>query len=77
MTALRQELACGCRDVLWLTVTVPVAYIAMRCNGMADSSRQATAEKVSITRAHLNGLIDLAEAGLKKIFAAQRAVLGC
>ena len=37
---------------------------------------QATAEKGSYSRAQLNGLIDLAEAGLKEIFAAQRAVLG-
>jgi len=36
---------------------------------------QATAEKGSFSRADLNGLIDLAEAGLKEIFAAQRAVL--
>ena len=33
---------------------------------------QATAEKGSYSRAQLNGLIDLAEAGLKEIFAAQR-----
>jgi ribonuclease PH len=37
---------------------------------------QATAEKGSYSRADLNGLIDLAEAGLKEIFAAQRATLG-
>jgi ribonuclease PH len=37
---------------------------------------QATAEKGSYSRADLNGLIDLAEAGLKEDFAAQRAVLG-
>jgi ribonuclease PH len=36
---------------------------------------QATAEKGSYSRKDLNGLIDLAEAGLKDIFAAQRAVL--
>ena len=36
---------------------------------------QATAEKGSYSRADLNGLIDLAEGGLKEIFAAQRAVL--
>ncbi len=36
---------------------------------------QATAEKGSFSRAQLNGLIDLAEAGLKEIFAAQRTVL--
>ncbi len=37
---------------------------------------QATAEKGSFTRADLNSLIDLAESGLKEIFAAQRMVLG-
>jgi ribonuclease PH len=37
---------------------------------------QATAEKGSFTRAQLNDLIDLAESGLKDIFAAQRALLG-
>ena len=37
---------------------------------------QATAEKGSYSRAQLNSLIDLAEVGLKEIFAAQRAVLG-
>ena len=36
---------------------------------------QATAEKGSFSRAQLNGLIDLAEGGLKEIFVAQRAVL--
>jgi ribonuclease PH len=36
---------------------------------------QATAEKGSFSRAQLNGLIDLAEAGMKEIFAAQRAIL--
>jgi ribonuclease PH len=37
---------------------------------------QATAEKGSYTRAQLDQLIDLAELGLKEIFAAQRAALG-
>jgi ribonuclease PH len=36
---------------------------------------QATAERGSYSRAQMNGMIDLAEAGLKEIFAAQRAVL--
>ena len=36
---------------------------------------QATAEKGSYSRAQLNELIDLAESGLKEIFAAQRKVL--
>ena len=36
---------------------------------------QATAEKGSFSRAQLNGLIDLAETGMKEIFAAQRTVL--
>lgn len=37
---------------------------------------QATAEKGSFSRPELNALLDLAEAGMKQIFAAQRAVLG-
>ncbi|HEV2133264.1 MAG TPA: ribonuclease PH [Terracidiphilus sp.] len=37
---------------------------------------QATAEKGSYSRAQLDQLIDLAEAGLKEIFAAQRTALG-
>ena len=37
---------------------------------------QATAEKGSFSRAQLNSLVDLAEVGLKEIFAAQRAILG-
>jgi ribonuclease PH len=36
---------------------------------------QATAEKGSFSRAQLNGLVDLAEGGLKEIFEAQRKVL--
>jgi ribonuclease PH len=36
---------------------------------------QATAEKGSYTRADLNGLIDLAEAGIREIFAIQRAAM--
>ena len=36
---------------------------------------QATAEKGSYSRSDLNGLIDLAEGGLKQIFEAQRAAL--
>src|SRR5215472_4652091 len=37
---------------------------------------QATAERGSYSRAQLNELIDMAEAGLKQIFAAQQAALG-
>jgi ribonuclease PH len=36
---------------------------------------QATAEKGTYTRAQMNALLDLAETGLKEIFAIQRAVL--
>jgi ribonuclease PH len=36
---------------------------------------QATAERGAYSRAQLNGLIDLAEAGLRETFAAQKAVL--
>ena len=41
-----------------------------------DNVLKATAEKGSYSRSGLNELLDLAEAGLKQIFAAQRAVLG-
>ena len=37
---------------------------------------QATAEKGTYSRAQLDQMIDMAAAGLKDIFAAQRAVLG-
>jgi ribonuclease PH len=37
---------------------------------------QATAERGSYSRSQLNELLDLAEVGLKEVFAAQRAVLG-
>jgi len=37
---------------------------------------QATAEKGSFTRAQLSELVDLAESGLKEIFAVQRLTLG-
>jgi ribonuclease PH len=37
---------------------------------------QATAERGSYSRSQLNELLDLAEVGLKEIFAVQRAVLG-
>ena len=37
---------------------------------------QATAEKGSYSRSQLNGMIDMAEAGIRDIFAAQRGVLG-
>ena len=38
---------------------------------------QATAERGSYNRGQMDALIDLAELGLKEIFAAQRAVLAC
>jgi ribonuclease PH len=49
--------------------------VVMRADGGLIET-QATAEKGSFSRRQLNELIDLAEAGLKEIFAAQRAVLG-
>src|SRR5271165_69667 len=48
--------------------------VVMRADG-ALIETQATAEKGSFSRVGLNALLDLAEAGLKEIFAAQRAVL--
>ena len=49
--------------------------VVMRADGGLIET-QATAEKGSFSREQLNVLIDLAEVGLKEIFAAQRAVLG-
>ena len=53
---------------------VDMNVVALEDGGLVET--QATAEKGSYSRAELNGLIDLAEGGLKEIFAAQRAVLG-
>jgi ribonuclease PH len=52
---------------------VDMNVVMLEDGGLIET--QATAEKGSYSRAYLNGLIDLAEAGLKEIFAAQRAVL--
>ena len=43
---------------------------------VAEDARRRRRRRKAATRAQLNALIDLAEAGLKEIFAAQRAVLG-
>ena len=53
---------------------VDMNVVMLEVGGLIET--QATAEKGSYSRADLNGLIDLAEAGLKEIFSAQRAVLG-
>jgi ribonuclease PH len=53
---------------------VDMNVVMLEDGGLIET--QATAEKDSYSRADLNGLIDLAEAGMKEIFAAQRAVLG-
>jgi len=53
---------------------VDMNVVMLEDGGLIET--QATAEKGSYSRADLNGLIDLAEGGLKEIFAAQRAVLG-
>ncbi len=53
---------------------VDMNVVMLEDGGLIET--QATAEKGSYSRADLNGLIDLAEVGLKEIFAAQRAVLG-
>ena len=49
--------------------------VVMRADGGLIET-QATAEKGSFSRSQLGELIDLAEAGLKEVFTAQRAVLG-
>jgi ribonuclease PH len=53
---------------------VDMNVVMLEDGGLIET--QATAEKGSYSRADLNGLIDLAEGGLKEVFAAQRAVLG-
>jgi ribonuclease PH len=52
---------------------VDMNVVMMEDGGLVES--QATAEKGSYSRTQLNGLLDLAESGLKEIFAAQRTVL--
>ena len=52
---------------------VDMNVVMTAAGGLVET--QATAEKGSFSRAQLNSLIDLAGAGLKEIFAAQRAVL--
>ena len=52
---------------------VDMNVVMLEYGGLIET--QATAEKGSYSRADLNGMIDLAEGGLKEIFAAQRAVL--
>jgi ribonuclease PH len=53
---------------------VDMNIVMTAAGGLVET--QATAEKGSYSRSELNQLIDLAETGLKEIFAAQRAVLG-
>jgi ribonuclease PH len=54
---------------------VDMNVVMLADGGLVET--QATAEKrVSYTRAQLTAMLDLAEGGLKQIFAAQRAVLG-
>src|SRR5579862_9524001 len=52
---------------------VDMNVVMMEEGGLVES--QATAEKGSYSRSQLNGLLDLAEGGLKEIFAIQRAAL--
>jgi len=56
------------------TAEVDMNVVMTADGGLIET--QATAEKGSYTRIQLNELVDLAEVGLKEIFAAQRAVLG-
>ena len=56
------------------TAEVDMNVVMTEDGGLIET--QATAEKGSFSRQQLNELVDLAEAGLKEIFAAQRAVLG-
>jgi ribonuclease PH len=56
------------------TADVDMNVVMTEDGGLIET--QATAEKGSFSRKQLNELVDLAESGLKEIFAAQRAVLG-
>ena len=56
------------------TAEVDMNVVMTADGGLIET--QATAEKGSYSRSELNSLLDLAEVGLKEIFAAQRAVLG-
>ena len=53
--------------------TVDMNVVMLDSGGLVET--QATAEKGSYSRAALSGMLDLAEAGLKELFAAQRAIL--
>ena len=57
---------------------VPLAQVADLMHMLADTGlveTQATAEKDSYTRAQLNQMLDLAEAGIQQLLTVQRAIL--
>jgi ribonuclease PH len=53
--------------------TVDMNVVMLADGGLVET--QATAEKESYSRAQLTGMLDLAEAGLRELFAIQRAAL--
>jgi ribonuclease PH len=55
------------------TAEVDMNVVMTEDGGLIET--QATAEKGSYSRGQLNELLDLAESGLKEIFAAQRTVI--
>jgi ribonuclease PH len=53
--------------------TVDMNVVMLADGGLVET--QATAEKDSYSRAELNGLLDLAEAGIRELFVAQQQAL--
>lgn len=53
--------------------TVDMNVVMLASGGLVET--QATAEKESYTRAELNGMLDLAETGIRELFALQQAAL--
>lgn len=54
--------------------TVDMNVVMLSSGGLVET--QATAEKDSYTRAELNGMLDLAEAGIRNLLAIQQTTLG-
>jgi ribonuclease PH len=74
---MRRESTCCPLDLCYeedSSAEVDMNMVMTADGGLVET--QATAEKGSFTRAQLGELIDLAESGLKEIFAVQRAALG-
>ena len=53
--------------------TVDMNVVMLASGGLVET--QATAEKESYSRSELNGMLDLAEAGIRQLFEFQRATI--